>query len=502
VGQGGMATVYLARDLRHGRRVAVKVLRPDLSATLAAERFLREIRIAARLHHPNILMLIDSGEAGGLLFYVMPFVDGESLRQRLDRERPLPAADVVRIAAQVADALEYAHAEGVVHRDIKPENILFAAGHAVVADFGIARAVSTAADRPVTRTGYPVGTVGYMSPEQAAGFTDLTPRTDVYSLGCVAYEMLVGEPPGHWPSDESGRVLRLLEAPPGHRARLDRLPGSAEQALVRALRMRPDDRCPGPRTLAEALGAAFGEKPRFSETRARAIVARAADLEASAPTGAGLSLGGIQQLAAEVGIPPEHVEAAARDLVPAPAPRRHWFLGAPSRIVVERLMDRPVEEDDFATLVDEVRMTVGNVGQASQLGRSLAWRSVNPPGHMGRDVSLTVTPVGDRTRLRLEEGLGQTAGGLFGGIMGGAGGPGLAASIVVGAKVAASALVGVSMAVAIVASAYGVARALYRGSHRRRREELEALADRLTSFLAVGGNASRRLPRGRGGMPD
>ena len=220
-----MATVYLATDVKHGRSVAVKVLRPDLAASIGAERFLREIQLAARLQHPHILLLIDSGEAAGFLYYVMPFVDGESLRGRLDREGTLPAPEVLDLARQVADALDYAHRHGVVHRDIKPENILLSDGHAIVADFGIAKALTAASDKSLTRTGFPVGTVGYMSPEQAAGFADLNERSDVFSLGCVVYEMVVGLVPGMWPSEESGRVLRFLEAPAEHRAALDRLPG-------------------------------------------------------------------------------------------------------------------------------------------------------------------------------------------------------------------------------------------------------------------------------------
>ncbi|MEZ4586086.1 MAG: serine/threonine-protein kinase [Gemmatimonadales bacterium] len=440
VGQGGMATVYLAEDLRHRRRVAVKVLRPDLSATLGGERFLREIEIAARLNHPNIVMLIDSGEAAGVLYYVMPFIEGESLRMRLIRKGRLDAEEVIQVSTQVADALAYAHSQGVVHRDVKPENILFAAGHAVVADFGVAKAVSKAADKSVTRTGYPVGTVGYMSPEQAAGFTDLTPKTDVYSLGCVVYEMLVGETPGHWPSEEAGRLRRLLEAREDHRKVLDKLPGMVEQVLVRALRMRPEDRFEGPRELVVALAAAFDKTARFPEGQARAIVARAAEIEATALTEDGsLSLAGMQRVAAEVGIAPEHVAEAAREAAPAgerdrsglpyidslgtasaAVPDRRAvapieanpFLGSPTRIQVERVVDGEVEEADYVTLVEECRMLFGNVGQGSTLGRSLAWRTVVPVGQSGRQISMTVTPRAGRTTIRLDESLTPVAGAL------------------------------------------------------------------------------------------
>jgi len=525
VGQGGMATVYQAQDLRHRRRVAVKVLRPDLSATLGGERFLREIEIAARLNHPNIVMLIDSGEAAGVLYYVMPLVDGESLRARLVRERRLDSVEALRVATQVADALAYAHGQGVVHRDVKPENILFAAGHAVVADFGVAKAVSNAADNPVTRTGYPVGTVGYMSPEQAAGFTDLTAKTDVYSLGCVVYEMLIGEPPGHWPSEDAGRLRRLLEAKPEHRQILDRLPGMVEQVLVQALRMRPDDRFAGPRELVQALGAAFEKTVRFPEGQARAIVARAAEIEATAPTeGGSLSLAGMQRVAAEAGIAPEHVAAAAReakptgeadssilpylnslgsgtsglasvsDRGPSPPISANPFLGSPTRIVVERWVDGDVDESDYITLVEECRMTFGNLGQGSTLGRSLAWNTVVPAGQVGRQVSMTVTPRGGRTSLRLDESLTQVAGGLFGGLMGGLGTAGLALGAAVGMAALHNPLAAVVIGLGALGGSYGAARSFLAGSHRKRRDELERLADRLAGFLTDGGGR-RRISR-------
>src|SRR5881409_2613205 len=195
LGRGGMAKVYLARDVKHDRPVALKVLRPELAAVLGAERFLREIRLTAQLQHPHILTLIDSGEAHGFLYYVMPYVEGESLRQRLDREKQLPVEDALQVAQEVADALPYAHQHDVLHRDIKPENILLEAGHAVVADFGLARALTAASGHTVSRAGIAVGTPVYMSPEQGAGSRELDGRSDIYSLGCVLYEMLAGQPP-------------------------------------------------------------------------------------------------------------------------------------------------------------------------------------------------------------------------------------------------------------------------------------------------------------------
>ncbi len=192
LGQGGMATVYLARDLKHNRDVAIKVLRADIAATIGAERFLREIQLAAKLTHPHILPLYDSGEADGALYFVMPNVEGHSLRERLDQTRQLPVEEAVRVTSEVAGALDYAHRHGVVHRDIKPENIMLHDGHAMVADFGIGKALGEVEGEGVTKAGMSVGTPAYMSPEQAAGET-VDGRSDVYSLGCVLYEMLVGE---------------------------------------------------------------------------------------------------------------------------------------------------------------------------------------------------------------------------------------------------------------------------------------------------------------------
>src|SRR6266480_1871209 len=203
VGAGGMATVYLARDLKHDRAVALKVLRPELAAVLGIERFLSEIRVTAHLQHPHILPLFDSGQAGGLIYYVMPHVEGESLRQRLEREKQLPVEAAIEITRAVASALDYAHRHGVIHRDIKPENILFQDEQAVVADFGIALALSAAGGSRLTETGLSLGTPQYMSPEQATGDRALDARSDIYSLASVLYEMLAGEPPHTGPTVQS-----------------------------------------------------------------------------------------------------------------------------------------------------------------------------------------------------------------------------------------------------------------------------------------------------------
>jgi eukaryotic-like serine/threonine-protein kinase len=255
LGAGGMATVYLAHDLRHDRKVALKVLRPELASILGAERFLAEIKTTANLQHPHILALFDSGEAGGLVFYVMPYVEGESLRDRLTREKQLPVEEAVRIAREAADALEYAHQQGVVHRDIKPENILLRGGHAMVADFGIALAASRSdGGTRMTETGMSLGTPHYMSPEQAMGEKEITPAADVYALGCVLYEMLTGEPPFTGPTAQAV-VAKLLTSEPEPVATLRRtVPPHVEAALETALQKLPADRFASAAQFGEALG--------------------------------------------------------------------------------------------------------------------------------------------------------------------------------------------------------------------------------------------------------
>ena len=242
VGRGGTAWVYRAEDLRHHRSVALKVLDPALAASLGSARFLREIEIAARLTHPHILPLHDSGEAAGLLYYVMPHVEGQTLRKRLEEGPQFSLEEALRVAREVADALDYAHAQGVIHRDIKPENIFVSHGHALVADFGIARAVSEAAGDALTATGLAVGTPAYMSPEQAAADARLDPRSDLYSLACVVYEMLAGQPPFAGPSARVVMARHVAEAVPPVRAVREGVPEIVERALTRALAKSPADR--------------------------------------------------------------------------------------------------------------------------------------------------------------------------------------------------------------------------------------------------------------------
>jgi Tol biopolymer transport system component len=242
LGAGGMATVYLAHDVRHDRRVALKVLRPELVAVIGAERFLAEIKTTANLQHPHILPLFDSGRADSFLFYVMPFVEGESLRDQLSREKQLPIGDAVRIATEVASALDYAHRHGVIHRDIKPENILLHDGQALVADFGIALAVTTAGGSRMTETGMSLGTPQYMSPEQAMGERGLDARTDVYALGCVTYEMLTGEAPFTGPTAQAIVAKVMTDRPKPLVAQRHTIPPNVEDAVLTALEKLPADR--------------------------------------------------------------------------------------------------------------------------------------------------------------------------------------------------------------------------------------------------------------------
>ncbi len=255
LGAGGMATVYLALDLRHRRRVAIKVLRPELAAVVGAERFLKEIEVTARLQNPHILPLFDSGEADSFLFYVMPYVEGESLRDRLDREKQIAVADAVRIAMEVSSALDYAHRQGVIHRDIKPENILLHDGRALVADFGIALAVQQAGGRRLTETGLNPGTPQYMSPEQATADRELDARSDVFSLGAVLYEMLAGEPPHAAPTAQAVIASLVAKDAPPVSSRRKTVPAAIVAAVQTALQKLPADRFPSAAAFSAALAA-------------------------------------------------------------------------------------------------------------------------------------------------------------------------------------------------------------------------------------------------------
>jgi serine/threonine protein kinase len=504
LGRGGMATVYLAYDRKHHREVAIKVLLPTLAAVLGVERFLKEIEIVARLNHPHVLPLYDSGESGGFLYYVMPFIEGGSLRDRLADGRRMTLDETLNVIRPVADALGYAHRMGVLHRDIKPENILFSQGHPVVGDFGIARAVSTAGGANLTRTGFPLGTPGYMSPEQAAGLTDLDQKTDVYSLAVVTYEMLIGELPGRWPTEEAVRVGRFMAANPTARLRLTEVGSRAEGALVRGLAIRHDQRTATPVGLIEELTGREEPRPKYSAEQVEQIVKRAAELEATTPTQSGaMTIGGVEALAAEVGIPSELVRNAAASIQRAPAtpvmpmttPPRNKWLNGPTQLAYERVIDGELPESEYPTLVDEIRHVLKNGGQVSQLGRSFTWAPARSSS-LRRNLEVVVSVRGGKTRITVLENLGNNVGEIFGGIGGGMGGGGMGiiVGITAGALNAPLALIGVIQA--WLTTAYLTARHVYRKVTTRRARELEDLIDRLAQLTheIITTGSSARLP--------
>jgi serine/threonine protein kinase len=507
LGRGGMAVVYLARDLRHARDVAIKVLRADLAATLGAERFLKEIEIAARLVHPHILPLHDSGQVDGFLYYVMPYLEGGSLRAALLRDGTLPLDRALAVTSAVGDALGYAHRMGVVHRDVKPENILFSQGHPVVADFGIAKAVTSAGGAALTRTGFPLGTPGYMSPEQAAGLSELDATTDVFALAVVTYEMLIGEVPGRWPTDAAVGAGRFLQAPPAHRRQLDALGPVVEAALVRAMAIRSDQRTATPTALLDDLTAGAPGPRRYSESEVQAIVRRASEIEATQPTAdASMTIGAVQEIAREVGIPTEAVREAALELAPrTPAPRPLWepglpamppganvrrpWLGAPNAVWLERVVEAELPEEAFWAAVGRIRDRLRIVGLVGQVGRMLTWSSATPDG---RSIEIALAVGGGRTRLVVQEKHTNLLGATLGGIGAGIGGGGLAFIIAITARAMHAPELAPLAGVLWLATALVAARAAYTISARERERQLEGLADDLARLVEELGR--RRLP--------
>lgn len=503
LGRGGMASVYLAFDKKHHRQVALKVLLPGLVQFLGVERFLKEIEIAAHLTHPHILALYDSGEADGQLYYVMPFVEGASLRTLLQQDGRMTVERALAIATPVADALAYAHRMGFVHRDIKPENILFSQGHPVVADFGIAKAVSTAGGANLTRTGFPIGTPGYMSPEQAAGLTDLDARADVYSLAVVIYEMLVGELPGRWPTEDDVRAGRFSGATAAHRTRLTTLGSVVEAALVRGLAVRHDQRTASPGALIDDFAGATVPRRRYSGGEVQEIVKRASELEATMPTQSGsMTIGGVEALAAEVGIDPDAVRHAAESLRATPgaaaAPllepiRSNPWLGGPTSVALERVVEGELPETEYAVMVDEMRRSLKNVGQVSQLGRSFSW--VASGGQSRRNLEIVVSIRAGRTRISIQESLAPLVGAVYGGIGGGMGGGGMGPimGILVGALHVAPELL-VAIIPGWLLTTFVTARTTFRAITRRRVADLQRLADQLAGLARELITESRALP--------
>ncbi len=378
LGAGGMATVFLATDLKHDRKVAIKVLHEDLGATLGPERFLAEIKTTAKLQHPHILTLLDSGstavgdEKGGLLYYVMPYIEGESLRDRLEREKLLPIDDAVQIAREIADALSLAHSHGIVHRDVKPENVLLQGGHALVADFGIALAVQSAGGARLTQTGLSLGTPQYMSPEQAMGEKSVDARADLYALGAVTYEMLVGEPPFTGATVQAivAKVLSSEPEPPTTMRRT--IPHHVEDAVLTALAKLPADRFTDVRAFSTALGGS-GTTSSGARTQASRI-APASGLMTRGVAVAGITLGVVAGVALgyvvsngtrAAGTRADGADAVARSYVTQP--------------VAEML---PGGTTDFVLSPDGTQMVY--VGPGEEAGTTQLWRKLRSELHATR----------------------------------------------------------------------------------------------------------------------
>src|SRR3989440_1609741 len=387
LGRGGMATVSLAQDLKHGRPIALKVLRPELAAALGPGRFLREIEIAARLTHPNILPLHDSGEAGGLLYYVMPYVDGESLRSHLAREGPLPLDQALAIAREVASALGYAHEHGVVHRDIKPENVLLESGHAVVADFGVARAVWELAGDRLTETGIAVGSPAYMSPEQAGAEERLDGRSDIYALGCVLYEMLVGEPPFTGPTPRAVAAKHLRQSVPSARITRPGVPAAVDRVIRTALAKVPADRFSDAAHFAAALAACAGQPGRRLAPRRWTGVVVAAALTVAAGRWAWARWGGSPSLPVPAArLDPTHVAVLYFEDLSEGRTLRHVAGG-----LTEDLIDQLGQ-------VDALRV-ISSSGVAAYRERSVPLDSIARSLGVGTIVTGSVGRSADRLRV-------------------------------------------------------------------------------------------------------
>jgi len=520
IGRGGMGVVYLARDVRLDRLVAIKTLPRHLSDVVTRERFLREARTAASLSHPNIVPIYRADEAGGFVYFVMAYVDGESLAERVRERGPLPPREAAGYLRDVALALGYAHAHGVIHRDVKAENILLerVTGRALVTDFGIARVTAAA---PLTATGHVLGTVHYMSPEQVAGET-LDGRTDLYALGVAAFLALSGVFPFDHETASAVLVAHVTKRAPSLAETAPAVPAALAAIVDKCLMREASQRYATgddlahvlERVLADPALEAAAATPRvLSESQAKAVWQRASELQAltsaqappplpvlaAAPEPsrtAGYALGDVKASAVEAGISERFVAQAMEDLglTRAPAaptgphaltpvttltPRAGFWAGAPLYVSFEAKVTGRVSEDDYDVLVEVIRRQLGDVGHVSTLGRSLAWSSANRQ----RRVSVTVVPRAGQTTIRVEERFSQLAGGVFGGIVGGGGGG--TAGPVIGAVLSAKhdPVVAVAAAFACVASAYGVARTVFRGIVRARAEEMRALTARLAEAV-------------------
>ncbi|MEO8881746.1 MAG: serine/threonine-protein kinase [Gemmatimonadaceae bacterium] len=522
LGRGGMGIVYLAHDVKLEREVAIKVLPPTLAGNAdVRERFLREARTSARLTHPNIVAIHGAGEIDSRVYFVMGFVDGESLAERLRREGPLDPAIVVPILRDVARALSYAHERGVVHRDIKPENILLDArtGRAMVTDFGIARVAEAA---PLTMTGQVLGSVHYMSPEQVSG-DKLDGRSDLYSLGVVGFLALSGRLPFDNESASAVIVAHVIKAAPSLLSVAPNLPSALAAVIDRCLAKSPDARYATGDALARALDEAWdpsawerqktSKAQLLSDTQAQAVWQRAADLQMAteshpaAPVGAlparamppsltsGIAMERVRESAVEAGISEEHVERAASELglssrlgrrgirpeppftPPAYRPLLTPLFAAPFRLQVETEVAGEISPADYEVVVERIRETLGDEGSVSALGRTLTWSS-RVVSRKGRNVAVTISPRHGHTRIRVDERLGQLAGGLYGGIVGGTS----SLAVFAFASVAQAThwwLPALAAGLAVELTTFGIARTVIGIVKAKRRRQLENLRQHL-----------------------
>ena len=534
LGRGGMGVVYLAHDVKLDREVAIKVLPPLLAGTAEVrERFLREARTAARLSHPNIVAIHRADEIDSRVFFVMGYIAGESLADRLRRTGPLAPREAVPIVREIALALAYAHERGLVHRDIKPENILLEAssGRAMVTDFGIARVAEAA---PLTMTGQVLGSVHYMSPEQVSG-DRLDGRSDLYSLGVVGFQALSGRLPFDNESASAVIVAHVTKVAPALRSVAPDVPEALASVIDACLAKDPDARYATGTALARALDEAWDKgrsgvftPPLLSETQANAVWERAADLQAAtssnpappvsalpaarAPASAtsGIAMERVRESAIEAGISREHVDRAAEELglvrgagardararVDLPAPVQHRPLltplfAAPFKLYEEVDLEGEVATEDYDIMVDIIRRTLGDDGNVGTFGKTLTWTS-RAQSKKGRNVFVTLVPRGGRTKIRVEERLGSLAGGLYGGIVGGTSSLGALAFVqVMGAT--HSILASAAATAGVLLSTFSVARTILGSVKGGRAKQLARLRDELAAEVRT--SIASRGPR-------
>ena len=533
IGRGGMGVVYLARDARLDRQVAIKTLPVHLANDpVVRERFLREARTAARLSHPNIVPIHRADEIAGHVFFVMGYVDGESLAQRIRRLGRITPRETVREMADVAAALGYAHAHGVIHRDVKAENILLDAktGRAMVTDFGIARLAEAA---PLTATGQVLGTVYYVSPEQVSG-ERIDARSDIYSLGVVGFLALSGRFPFEAELASAVLIAHVTKSAPPLHTLADDVPRPLADVVDRCLSKDAAARYQSCAELSDALELVHltddraSDSPRtpsklVSDIEAQQIWQRAADLQAltgatpqppavaevrdasrDADVTRGFRLTQIRDAAVEAGIPAKYIEQvfaehglAASQQTASVVDRTaaaNRFLGSPTRLEYEIVVDGEMPTSDYDLLLDVIRRDVGESGSLGTVGRSFSWQSAGR-----RNIQVSVVPRNGKTTIRVSENLRNLAGGLFGGIMGGYGGgtTGMWVAVAVGTH---SVVVGIAAWLGNLALAYGVARGILRSAGNRRGDSLRNLAQALASEARLAIDAAQpKLPRGSRG---